>query len=156
MIRGVAQILACGLIVSSAAMADEPSPEMMVPVKKIADFIVTADNANLSAFASHNVVIVENFAPYVFVGPDAVQRWAEDMRAHAKGLDGLAYRFGPAQNFSITGDRAYFSLPTQWTGRAQATSFVEDGGWSFVLVNENGSWRVLAYGWSVTRLEPSP
>ena len=128
----------------------------MEPVEKIARFIAKTDDKDLSAFASHDVVIVENFAPYVFDGPHAVQRWAEGMRGHVETLGALAHKFGPAHDFSTSGDRAYFSLPTQWTGRAGAQGFVEDGGWSFVLVKENGAWRVLGYGWAVTKMELVP
>jgi hypothetical protein len=152
----------CGILVavfaaSSIAMADDqPTPEMMEPVEKIARFIANADDGDLSAFASHDVVIVENFAPYVFDGPHAVQRWAEGMRSHVEALGALAHRFSAAQDFSTSGDRAYFSLPTQWTGRAGTQGFIEDGGWSFVLVKENGVWRVLGYGWAVTKTELVP
>lgn len=135
---------------------DQPTPEMMEPVEKIARFIAKPDDGHLSAFASRDVVIVENFAPYVFDGPQAVQRWAEGMRGHVETLGALEHKFSAAQNFSTTGDRAYFSLPTRWTGRAGAQRFVEDGGWSFVLVKENGGWRVLGYGWAVTNIELVP
>ena len=151
------EVLAAVLAVSSTAMAaDQPTREMMEPVEKIARFIAKPDDGDLSAFASQDVVIVENFAPYVFDGPHAVQRWAEGMRSHVETLSGLAHRFGAAQDFSTSGNRAYFSLPTQWTGRAGSKSFVEDGGWSFVLVQEKGGWRVLGYGWAVTKTELVP
>jgi hypothetical protein len=148
-------ILIAAFVVSSIAMAaDQPTPEMMEPVEKIARFIAKPNDGDLSAFASKDVVIVENFAPYVFVGPQAVQRWAEGMRGHVETLSGLTHTFSAAYNFSTSGDRAYFSLPTRWTGRAGTQGFVEDGGWSFVLVEEKGEWRVLGYGWAVTRIEP--
>jgi len=157
MTRAFWAILTAVFAASSMAIAnDQPTPEMMEPVEKIARFIAKAEDADLSAFASHDVVIVENFAPYVFDGPQAVQRWAEGMRSHVETLGALAHRFGAAQDFSTSGDRVYFSLPTQWTGRAGTQGFVEDGGWSFVLVKENGVWRVLGYGWAVTKIELAP
>ena len=157
MTRAFSRVLVAVFAISSIAMADDqPTPEMMVPVEKIARFIAKPDDADLSAFASHDVVIVENFAPYVFDGPNAVQGWAKGMRSHVETLSGLAHRFSAALNFSTSGDRAYFSVPTQWTGRAGTQAFVEDGGWSFVLVKENGAWRVLGYGWAVTRIELVP
>jgi hypothetical protein len=157
MTRALGEVLVAVFAASSIAMAgDQPTPEMMEPVEKIARFIAKPDDGHLSAFASQDVVIVENFAPYLFDGPQAVHRWAEGMRSHVETLQGLAHRFGAAQDFSTSGERAYFSLPTQWTGRAGAQGFVEDGGWSFVLVKENGAWRVLGYGWAVTRMERVP
>lgn len=138
----------------SPAMADDqPTAAMMVPVEKIAHFIATGDETDLSAFADSGVMIVENFAPYLFEGPDAVKRWADGMRTHTAATDALAYEFAPAIDFSTDGNRAYFSLPTNWTGRAGASPFSEDGGWSFVLVKQGADWRVLSYGWSVTRIE---
>ena len=157
MTRAFSGVLVAVFTISSVVMAaDQPTPEMMEPVEKIARFIASPDDAALSAFASHDVVIVENFAPYVFDGPQAVQGWAKGMRSHVEALSALAHRFGDAQNFSTSGDRAYFSLPTQWTGRAGTQGFIEEGGWSFVLVKEDGAWRVLGYGWAVTRIELVP
>jgi hypothetical protein len=150
--------LAMGFAACSLAMADTqstsmtPPATMMAPVEKIAHFIATGDDADLSAFADRGVVIVENFAPYLFEGPGAVQRWANGMRIHTAATDALQHSFGPAIDFSTDGDRAYFSLPTHWTGRAGSTPFSEDGGWSFVLVRQKSEWRVLSYGWAVTRM----
>jgi hypothetical protein len=154
--RGPGMIIFAAFAASSAAMTDQPTSEMMAPVQKIAHYIATHDNADLSAFASHGVVIVENFPPYVFDGPDAVKQWAKGMRSHVASCRELVHRFGPAQDFSTSGDRVYFSLPTQWTGRCDAKAFVEDGGWSFVLAKQEGEWRVVGYGWSVTKFVSPP
>jgi hypothetical protein len=157
MLRSISLALALTFAACSPAMADDkPDAAMMAPVEKIAHFIATGDGADLSGFASKGVVIVENFPPFLFEGPDAVQRWADGMRTHTAATDALAHTFGPAQDFTVQSDRAYFSLPTNWTGRAGPQGFSEDGGWSFVLVKEKGGWRVLSYGWSVTHIEPRP
>lgn len=128
------------------------TPDMLVPVEKIARFIATGDEACLAAFATKDVVILENFAPYLFAGPDAVARWASGMREHARTLGGLKHSFGAAQDFTSDGELAFFSLPTHWQGTTNGRPFQEDGGWSFLLVSENGAWRVKSYGWAVTRL----
>ena len=128
------------------------TPGMLEPVEKIARFIATGDEACLSAFATSDVVILENFAPYLFTGPDAVVRWAKGMREHASTLGGLEHRFGEPQDFTSDGERAFFSLPTHWHGTTNGRPFQEDGGWSFLLVKQDGGWRVKCYGWAVTRL----
>ncbi|HEX2594279.1 MAG TPA: nuclear transport factor 2 family protein [Rhizomicrobium sp.] len=152
--RAIALVFAILFGACSPAMADDqPTPAMMAPVEKVAHFIATGDDDDLRAFADSGVVIVENFAPYLFEGPGAVQRWADGMRTHTAATDALAYQFGPAIDFETDGDRAYFSLPTNWTGRAGPTPFSEDGGWSFVLVKQKGEWRILSYGWAVTKIE---
>ena len=133
-------------------MDGAPDAAMMAPVEKIARFIASGDEACLSAFAGDDVVILENFAPHLFTGADAVVLWAKQMREHTATLSGLAHTFGPAQDFRVDGDRAFFSLPTHWTGTANGRRFEEDGGWAFLIVEQNGEWRVRSYGWAVTRL----
>jgi len=104
-----------------------------------------------NAFTSFPVII-ENFAPYLFRGEDASERWRKGFRARARALEltDLAVRFGKAQDFSQTGERAFFSLPTTWTGKAYGAAFRETGGWAFVLDREDGGWRIRSYAWAVT------
>src|SRR5690349_14988058 len=113
MMRVFALVLAAVFGACSPAMAD-PTTEMMAPVEKIAHFVATGDEDDLSAFADNGVVIVENFAPHLFEGRNAVSRWAKEMRAHSAQLSDLKHSFGPAQDFSVSGERAFFSLPTHW------------------------------------------
>ena len=134
-------------------MSGGPDPAMLAPVEMIARFIATGDDACLDAFAAGDVVILENFSPHLFAGPQAVAQWAEGMREHARNLSELRHSFGPAQDFAGDGERAFFSLPTQWRGRSGGRPFLEDGGWSFLLVKQDGAWRVKSYGWAVTRVE---
>lgn len=98
------------------------------------------------------MTIVENFAPYLFEGADAVDRWKVAMRAHAEHLEDLRPKFGDPQDFSVTGDRAFFTLPTSWRGLVQGTAFYEEGGWAFLLVRERDGWRLRSYGWAVTHM----
>lgn len=129
-----------------------PDSAMMEPVETLARFIAAGDEACLAAFAAEGVVILENFAPHLFIGPDAVANWAKGMREHAHTLAGLKHSFGVAQDFTSDGKRAFFSLPTHWQGTSNGRPFQEDGGWSFLLVKEQGGWRVKGYGWAVTHV----
>jgi hypothetical protein len=127
-----------------------PDVAMMMPVQAIAAFMATLDEAKLAKVFADDVVIVENFAPYVFRGSDAVSRWRAGFRGHANGLSGLVAAFGPAQDFSRSGDTVYFALPTTWTGMTHQKPFEEEGGWSFVLQRDGAGWRVASYAWAVT------
>ena len=130
-----------------------PDDAMMAGPEAIARFIATGEDAALAGvFAERDVTIIENFAPHVFAGVDAVADWTKAMRAHTEGLAGLAHRFGPACDFSRSEDLAFFSLPTEWRGLARGRRFRENGGWAFVLVAEDGEWRVRSYAWAVTEI----
>jgi len=128
---------------------------LLAPIEKVAQFIETGDESLLSAFASEGVVIIENFFPHLFEGADAVKRWSQTILSwHEPPSDlVLQHRFGPVQDLKVHEDRAFLSLPTHWTISQNGESFEEDGGWAFVLVQENSEWRVRCYGWAVTSVE---
>ena len=133
-----------------------PDRSMMAAVERLVRFMAARAEGDLSGvFADTDVTIIENFAPYVFQGASAVQDWARGFRAHAANLAQLKASFGAAQDFGVDGARAYFSLPTNWTGTSNGRQFSEHGGWAFVLMQHGREWRVQAYGWAVTayRLE---
>ena len=124
--------------------------EIMAPIERIARFMETLDIQSLSdAFADGEVVLIENFAPYVFAGGDAVERWAKGFAEHAKNIRELRHSFGDPQDFHLDGELAFVSLPTTWRGTIGASSFIETGGWAFVLVKHACGWRVRNYGWAV-------
>jgi hypothetical protein len=123
---------------------------MMAPVRAVAEFMATLDATHLDGVFTDDALIVENFAPYIFRGADALARWREGFRDHAARLGALKAAFGTPQDFRRTGDTAYFVLPTTWTGLTRGKPFEEDGGWAFVLARHGESWRVACYAWAVT------
>ena len=125
--------------------------EIMAPIERVARFMETLDSRFLNdTFADGKVVLIENFPPYVFEGDDAVARWAKGFAEHAKNIEGLRHSFGDPHDFQQEGELAFLSLPTTWQGKIGASSFIETGGWAFVLVKHARGWRVRSYGWAVT------
>ncbi len=136
-------------------MTEQLDPAILAPIEKVAQFIETGNEALLTAFASQGVVIIENFAPHLFEGEDAVKRWSQKILSWHKPPSDLVlkHRFGEPQDLRVEENLAFVSLPTHWTISEGGDSFEEDGGWAFVLVRENGEWRVRCYGWAVTFIE---
>jgi len=136
-------------------MSENLAPALLEPIEKVARFIETGDFSLLSAFASKGVVIIENFAPHLFEGEDGLKRWSQKIMSwHEPPSDlVLKHSFGPPQDLSVHDDLAFLSLPTHWIISQDGDSFEEDGGWAFILVQEDGEWRVRSYGWAVTFIE---
>jgi hypothetical protein len=151
--RPVRWVLLALLFTAVRGWADAaPSAAMLEPVHDLVQFMITLPaGQHPRVFATRGLCIIENFAPYLFCGPSAASQWEAGFRAHSLegALSGLAARFGEAYDFSQSEDRAYFSLPTTWTGRTQGRPFEEHGAWSFVLLREAGGWRIVGYGWGV-------
>jgi len=137
----------------------QPTAAIWAPVRQLVTYMrLLPAGVAPAMFASRGVCIVENFAPFVFCGADSVRAWDSGVRTHfaEDGLSELSVRFGAAHDFSVVADRAYFSLPTTWRGRTHGRRFEEHGAWAFVLKREGDVWRVLGYGWGVTRYTESP
>jgi hypothetical protein len=135
----------------------QPDEAMMAAVERVAAFVASGGAGSPEeTFAGSDVTILENFAPYLFSGPAAVEMWALGMRAHLSELTGLRHRFGQPCDFSRSGDQAFLSLPTEWSGFARGRAFTEKGGWCFVLAKQGEEWRVRNYGWAVTEISVAP
>jgi hypothetical protein len=128
--------------------------DMAEPVFAVARFMASGEEEGLTdVFAPGRAVILENFPPYLFQGPDAVIRWREGFKAHAKllDLDALEFEIGHPHDFAQSEDRVFFTLPVRWTGFSLGRPFDERGGWTFVLTRVLGRWRILSYAWAVTQ-----
>ena len=133
--------------------SEQPDAAMMAAVERVAAFIASGGAGAVDeVFAASDVTILENFAPYLFTGPAAVEAWTLGMQAHLSGLVGLRHRFGQPCDFSRSGDQVFLSLPTDWSGVARGRAFTEKGGWCFVLTKQGEAWRVRNYGWAVTEI----
>jgi hypothetical protein len=139
------------------ALNEQPNSAMMAPIERVAAFIGSGGVGSAAeAFAGSDVTILENFAPFLFTGPAAVETWALGMQAHLSGVTALRHQFGQPHNFSRSGDLVFLSLPTQWAGVVDGRAFTERGGWCFVLTKQGHAWRIRNYGWAVTELSVEP
>ncbi len=153
-----AAVLACALA-SGARAEEQPTAAMMEPVQGLVAFMSTLRRGEQpTVFARRGLCIIENFAPFIFCGQRAALNWAAGFRAHALegNLSELKAVFGEAHDVGQSGNRAYFSLPTTWTGLTQGRRFEEHGAWSFVLERQDAGWRILGYGWGVTAYSETP
>jgi hypothetical protein len=149
------------IVAAPAVRAADPQPSaaMMEPIQGLVTFMSTLRRGEQpTVFARRGPCIIENFAPYVFCGLQAAANWSAGFRAHAAkdDLKELAATFGEAHDFSQSGSRVYFSLPTTWTGLTHSKHFEEHGSWSFVLDQETAGWRIVGYGWGVSAYSETP
>ncbi len=145
--------------VAPAKSEDQPSDAMLATAGNLARFMSELPVRRADRlFAARGVCIVENFVPFLFCGSRAVLRWEAGFRAHAaaEALSGIEAHFGPAFDFSESRGRAYFSLPTTWTGFTHGRRFEEHGAWAFVLERPGAGWRIKGYGWGVTGYTEAP
>lgn len=146
-----ASLLAARTLPTPMVVSDAPDSGMLAPATALATYMAHVDGAAApSVFVDDGLVIVENFAPYIFSGKSAAAGWDAAYRRHVAPLKDLMFSFGSAHDFNRDGNRVYFVLPTTWRGVYSEGRFEEHGAWSFVLDKSSGQWRIVAYTWGVT------
>lgn len=142
----------------TAIAQEQPTAAMLKPVQGLMEFMRALPAGHPDVFTREGLCIIENFPPYLFCARQAANQWENGVRAHfaQDKLSRLVAKFGPAQDYSRHGDRAYFSLPTTWTGLTHGREFEEHGAWAFVLKLDGVRWRIVGYGWGVTSYLEKP
>jgi ketosteroid isomerase-like protein len=112
---------------------------------------------DINAFhAGHapNAVIVDEFAPYVWTGANASQRWLDDYGkdAKAKGISNGRVDYAAPIRVEASTSTAYIVLPTiyriQQGGKARSAA----GHMTFVMTRADVGWKIAS--WTYSAPEP--
>lgn len=130
----------------TAAAAD-----VTVPIRQFIDGFNTGDTKSVyAAYASGDVMIVDEFAPHRWYGANAPQAWVGDYEKHAQatGVSDGQVKYGPPTRTEIEGDVAYVIIPCTYLYKEHGKSMIEKGEMTFVLQNQAGAWKINAWTWS--------
>jgi hypothetical protein len=106
------------------------------------------------AYFEPHLTIVDDTAPYLFQGEDAVRNWLEAYRRdQQKGSDNLtSLRFLEPRLVETDGSRAYVAVPAEWTimkvDGDEANGEIERGVITAILQKTGAKWRIAAWIWT--------
>ena len=138
-----------------ALVAFATTPDVTAPIHQFIDGFNNGDvKSAFAAYATGEILIVDEFAPHRWVGPHAAQDWAADYDKHAKatGVTGGLVKYKAPTRTEIEGDVAYVVVPTVYSYKEHSKPMAEDGQMTFVLHLENGGWKIS--GWTWTGVKP--
>ena len=147
-------LLAVVLLVPAVVVASE---DVTAPIHQFIDGFNTGDvKSAYAAYASGDIMIIDEFAPHVWTGPHAAQDWAADYNKHAQatGVSDGSVKYGAATRTEIEADVAYVVIPTVYNYKDHGQATTEEGQMTFVLRKEKGAWKIGAWTW--TGVEPHP
>lgn len=125
--------------------------EAMRPIRQFLDGINAGniDNA-LAAYAHGDITITDEFAPHVWMGPDAPHAWLDDYArdSAAKGLTEGHVRYGRPARGEVETDSAYLIVPTLYTFKLNGAPMAEEGQMTFVVNREATGWKIKGWTWS--------
>lgn len=104
-------------------------------------------------YAAHadGALIVDEFAPHIWGGPQSAQRWLADYMkdAEAKGISGgrVDYDKTPIQANS-DGKSAYVVLPTTYRFTQKDAKMAGKGSMTIVLTRSGKDWKIASWTYS--------
>lgn len=130
------------------------SGDVMAPIRQFIDAFNSADTkAQYAACSSGEVVIIDEFAPHVWVGPRAPQQWAADYDKHARATSVMDGRvtYGAPNRKEVEGDEAYVIVPTVYLYKEHGKPLVEEGSLTITLRQEADARKITGWTWSGVR-----
>ena len=154
--RKLMLLMASILLVPGLMVAAEA--DVTAPLHQFIDGFNNGDvkSAN-AAYATGDIMIVDEFAPNRWSGPNAPQMWAADYEKHAQapGVSNGRVRYGSPTRTEIAGDVAYVIVPTVYFYKERGKPMAEKGEMTFVLQKQSGAWKISSWTWSGEKPHPS-
>jgi hypothetical protein len=144
------------ILLTHVAIAAGPG-DVTAPIHQFIDGFNTGDvKSAYATYATGDIVIVDEFAPHLWSGPNAPQQWAADYDKHAQaaGVTDGTVKYGAPSRSEIESDAAYVIVPTIYLYKEHGKAIAEEGQMTFVLKVEGGSWKIS--GWTWTGVKPHP
>jgi len=154
--KTVAVLALLASVLTHAAFA-AGAGDVTAPIRQFIDGFNTGDvKSAYAAYETGDIVIVDEFAPHRWIGPNAPQQWAADYEKHtqAAGVSEGTVKYGAPTRTEIEGDVAYVIVPTTYLYKEHGQPRAEEGQMTFVLKVEAASWKIS--GWTWTGVKPHP
>jgi hypothetical protein len=115
------------------------------------DAIVAAANgfARTASASPAPTAIVDEFAPYHWVGTSAQDDWGGALKAMMTKTGGsdLALKLDPPSQLSVNGTTAYAVFPTTITSKTNGKPEVEKGAFAMAFAKDGG-WHIVSWAWA--------
>jgi hypothetical protein len=151
-------IIALGLIsLGGAARAEEPDLKALAaPVAKLVAALNQGDTTLPAHVFTKDAVVLDDFAPFRWTGKGAAMTWyggllgtTPETQAAYKAMH-LVMTVEAPHFANVTGDKAYFVIPStlQFTAGGKRTS--QTAQWVFSAEKGKGGWLIASFGYAIT------
>ena len=135
------------LMVTAGSGVASDQAAVMVTVHQFID----GDPATAIAACADETSIIDEFPPYLWLGPGACARWSKDYHADLKkhGItDGLV-TIGQPRHVDVAGDHAYVVVPASYSWKRNGMPMKETGStFTATLKRSAAGWRITGWTWS--------
>ncbi|QIK95271.1 SnoaL-like domain-containing protein [Sphingomonas sp. HDW15A] len=154
MLRAV-PLLTISLLIAAPAAAG-PADDATAVATQILDKFNGGDvNAFVAAHQS-GALIVDEFAPHIWNGPNSAQRWVSDYTkdAEKRGISGGRVDYDKPLQANSDGKSAYIVLPTTYRFTQNGKKMIGKGSMTFVMARSGAIWKIAS--WTYSGGTPAP
>jgi hypothetical protein len=133
-----------------------PAEDATAFINGVMDKFNKGDAKSFVSAHEDNAVIVDEFAPHVWVGAGAAQRWMDDYArdSTANGVSGGRVDYGNAIQANSDGSTSYVVLPTTYRFMKQGKKMIAAGSMTFVVKRAGDAWKIASWTYSGATAAP--
>jgi ketosteroid isomerase-like protein len=148
--HAIAALLLLAALIPSAALASDEANAAAV-ARQFIDGFNKGDVKTALAACAPSTTIIDEFAPYLWQGPNACAAWANDYDADAKkkGITDGVVKLAKPRHVFVTGDKAYVVIPAGYDYKVNGKKTSQTGA-TYTIALQKGAdgWRITAWTWS--------
>ena len=133
-----------------AQKAQEPPADIVARVDTVFKAFNSKDFTLLKSAYAGDLVIIDGFAPYRWIGPNALDAWWADTEKWAKdgGVDSEHLSSQGIRAWGVVGDRAYASISATLTIKLKkGEPIVRPGILTFTFGKLGEMWKAEGHAW---------
>ena len=147
----IALIAAAAAVALSAPAQAGPAEDATAVLKTWIEKFNAGDMQAFFAGHQDDALIVDEFAPYVWRGPQAAQRWAADYTKDAKSREisgGRVDLDGAPLQANSDGKSAYIVMLTTYRFTQKGAKMAGKGSMTFVMTHSGKDWKIASWTYS--------
>ena len=133
------------------SVADTITANPFDPIEVFRAALSMGDGAGVArAHVDGDVTIIDNVAPFIWIGSSAVADWLTSMAVNSetRGLSEQNVIYGPARTELVDGDRAYGNYPAEWTYLERDEPRRDRATIAFALRRTVVGWKIAGWSWN--------
>lgn len=141
-----------------AAQTAGPNAEVTAVVDAAMTAGMAGDLPKLMAAYAPDCVFVDEFEPFLFSGPGAIQRYFQAggrMYQETQHMDDKPV-FHPASYVYVSGDQAFVVEKVRGTASVRGRPYASQGAFAFTLARIDGRWRITSQTWTKAKESRNP
>ena len=142
--------LFAALLLFSIPTNATPESDITDTVQKWFDAFNKGDAKTVVSSCTKDATVLDDFAPYVWQGPNACSKWYSDFRSFVTKSNIIepSIALGKAQHVDITGDIAYVVIPTTFEFKKDGKPVHETGIIILKMHKSATAWQIAGWAWA--------